>query len=89
MGSNGLQWSTLLEIMAENGCYFDNYPYVTLPGIINSAGRKKGIREVPVDEQRILLDAMSATDHRCIFKAYNSQSPADVKGASIVVVPNS
>ncbi|KAM6490215.1 hypothetical protein JOM56_014192 [Amanita muscaria] len=79
MASNGLQWSTLLEIMAENGCYFDNYPSITLPGVINSASRKKGIREVPVEEQRILLDAMKATYHRCVFKAYNSQSPGDVK----------
>ncbi|KAM6490435.1 hypothetical protein JOM56_014108 [Amanita muscaria] len=79
---NGLQWSTLLNILAENGYYLDNYPDITLPGSINaakSAGRKKGIREVPVEEQRTLFVAMMATDYQCTFKAYKSRSSVDIK----------
>jgi hypothetical protein len=83
--SNGLQWSTLLDIMAENGYYFDNYPDITVPGSTKSDGRKKGIREVPAEEQRTLFDAMRATNHQCTFKPHKSRSPADIQGAAIVL----
>ena len=74
----GFQWSKLLDLLAENGYYLDNYPYIALPG---ASGKKMGIRELPVKDMHTLIDALLSTNHRCEFKLYKSQSLRDIEGA--------
>ncbi|KAF8328758.1 hypothetical protein F5887DRAFT_1082899 [Amanita rubescens] len=64
---SGLRWSNLLQILADNGCYLDNYPDITLPG----TGR---IRGLPIAEMENLICALQSDAHRCDFKKYKSRS---------------
>ncbi|KAF8325703.1 hypothetical protein F5887DRAFT_1085304 [Amanita rubescens] len=74
--SRGFQWSKLLDILAGNGYYLDNYPYIALPG---ATGKKMGIRGLSAKEMHTLLDALRSSNHRCEFKPYKSQSLRDIE----------
>lgn len=77
----GFKWTKLLELLADNGHYLDNYPNIPIPG---ASGMKAGIREFSANEMRVLLDAMQSTNHRCEFKVYRSQSLGGTMGANNV-----
>ncbi|KAF8347512.1 hypothetical protein F5887DRAFT_915777 [Amanita rubescens] len=74
--SRGFQWSKLLDILAGNGYYLDNYPYIALPG---ATSKKMGIRGLSAKEMHTLLDALRSSNHRCEFKPYKSQSLRDIE----------
>ena len=74
-----LQWVKLLENMAEHCIYLNNYPEpILLPFEQHPTSNKnKGVGNLWLMEQHLLLTAFRSSEHPCEFLVYGTGSVAD------------
>ena len=82
LNATGLPWTRLLSMMADQGIYIDNYPYIMLPHEQRDGqGKSKGVGNLRQREQMCLYYALvESIHHPCQFKIYGNGTLADRKG---------
>lgn len=65
-GNSRLMWATIEDVMAKEGVYLDNYPYILMPHEKRQT-KGKGIQNLWPSERKLLILALHSEVHQCQF----------------------